>query len=103
MKLIWDEKAKMSVREIAKYIRSDFGVKLEKKFRNEVRHITDLLLINPYMGALDPLFEGRSKRYRSIIVSGKNRMVYYFDDKIVTIVGFWDCRCDPVAQAKRVK
>ena len=103
MKLIWDEKAKMSVREIAKYIRSDFGVNIEKKFRNEVRHVTDLLLINPYMGALDPLFEGRSKRYRSIIVSGKNRMVYYFDDKIVTIVGFWDCRCDPVAQAKRVK
>ncbi len=102
MKLVWDERAKMSVKDIAKYIRTDFGVRYEKLFRNEVRHVTDLLLVNPFMGALDPLFEGRSKQYRSIIVSGVNKMVYYFDDNTITIIAFWDCRRDPVVQANRV-
>ncbi|MBR4678495.1 MAG: type II toxin-antitoxin system RelE/ParE family toxin [Bacteroidales bacterium] len=103
MKLIWDEKAKLSVKEIAVYIRTNFGVKFEKIFRDEIRHITDLLLNNPRMGSLDPLFEGRSKQYRSIIVSGKNKMVYYFDDKTVTIIAFWDSRKEPINQAAQVK
>lgn len=103
MKVIWENIAKQAVKDIAKYIRTDFGVGREAIFRDEVRHVTELLMQNPYMGALDPLFEDRAISYRSVIVSRKNKLVYYVDGKYIHISAFWDCRQDPVAQAARVK
>ena len=104
MKLIWERIAKEQLKEVAKYIRVDFGVKREKIFQQEISHATRMLLLNPYMGALDPLFSERTIAYRSILVNRLNKMVYYVDDnEIIHISAFWDCRRNPETQAKLVK
>ena len=55
------------------------------------------------MGLIDPLFSDRSETYRSIIVGNRNKLVYYIKNNTIQIVAFWDCRCDPEAQAKKIK
>lgn len=103
MKTRWDDRALMQLKDIARYIKNNFGVIAKNKFLQEVRHVRQLLSANPYMGALDPLFSDRAKEYRSVIVDGMDKLVYYIEGDVVTIIAFWDCRQDPMAQAARVK
>ena len=62
-----------------------------------------MLRRSPNVGSIDPLFADRSSAYRSIIINGLSKMVYRIDDDIVYIVGFWDTRQEPEAQASQVK
>lgn len=103
MKALWEPKAKEAKRRIAAYIRNEFGTKRAKKFRLEVDNTVTMLLRVPNIGQIDPLFEGRAKTYRSIIISGLNKMVYYIEDDTVHIAAFWDTRMEPEEQAARVK
>ena len=48
-------------------------------------------------------FEGRAKTYRSVIVNGLNKMVYYVEDDTVYIAAFWDTRMEPIEQAARAE
>ncbi|MBQ5513334.1 MAG: hypothetical protein IIT83_06560, partial [Bacteroidales bacterium] len=58
---------------------------------------------NPYMSPIDPLFDNRTRTYRSILINKRSKMVYYIEDDTIQIAGFWDCRRDPEAAAKEVK
>lgn len=103
MKAIWEPKAKVAKRQIAAYIRTEFGTKRAKKFRQEVDDMVTMLMRAPNIGQIDPLFEGRAKTYRSIIVNGLNKMVYYVEDDTVHIAAFWDTRREPTNQASQTK
>lgn len=97
MKLIWENIALEQFMQVADYVGSRFGEKRMGVFLQEVEHITDLLLANPYMGALGSLLSDRSKAYRSMVVCKKDRIVYYVDDNdIIHISAFWDCRSNPI-------
>jgi hypothetical protein len=54
---------------VADYIREQFGFKRKKTFMQEVRQMTQKLRRAPNIGQIDPLFEGRAKTYRSVIVT----------------------------------
>ena len=41
--------------------------------------------------------------FRYLIVAQGSRLVYRIDGNTIYVVAFWDCRCDPEAQAKKVK
>ena len=103
MKAIWESKAKDAKRQVAAYIRKEFGTKRAKKFRQEVDDIVAMLLHDPNIGQIDPLFDDRAKTYRSVIVNGLNKMVYYVEDDAIHIAAFWDTRMEPEAQAAKVK
>ena len=62
-----------------------------------------MLCKNPYIAAIDPLFGDRANTYRSTLINRRSKMVYYVVDDEIHIAAFWDCRRDPVAQAKKVK
>ena len=62
-----------------------------------------MLRRSPYIGQIDPLFEDRAKTYRSVIVNGLNKMVYYIEDDTLHIAAFWDTRMEPEEQAAGVK
>ena len=62
-----------------------------------------MLVISPNLGSIDPLFADRPVAYRSIIINGLSKMVYRVDDDVIHIVGFWDTRQEPEAQAAQVK
>ena len=62
-----------------------------------------MLLRTPNIGQIDALFEGRAKTYRSVIVNGLNKMVYYVEDDTIYIAALGDTRMEPEAQAARVR
>lgn len=93
MKLIWENIALEQLKQVSDYISKSFGDNSKKAFLREIRRIVKLLNINPYIGALDPFLSDRSKPYRTTIISGMDKMVYYIDTNgIIHISAFWDCR-----------
>ena len=86
MKAIWDSEARKVQRQVAAYIRKEFGVKRAKKFRQKVDDTVNRLMCNPGIGQIDPLFEDRAWTYRSVIVNGLNKIVYFGEDLIDRLV-----------------
>ena len=103
MKVEWTDYAEMCRDQVSDYIFDSFGAKRMEKFMQEVDHIVSMLVRSPNIVSIDPLFADRSSTYRSIIINGLSKMVYRIDDDIVYIVGFWDTRKEPTAQAEQVK
>lgn len=102
MKAIWDPKAKKSLYQIARYIQKRFGSEARKDFIKQVRETERLILTNPHLGAVDPLFEGRKLSYRSTVINRLSKMVYFIDGETIYIAAFWDTRREPKKQAEQV-
>lgn len=103
MNYVWDPMAEWQLGQISDYIYANFGERRELKFRKEVEQTIDMLLRYPNSGAIDPLFADRAKAYRSVIVGGRSKMVYFIDGDIIYIASMWDCRQDPEEQASLVE
>ena len=103
MRVIWDPKAKEARTKVANYIRREFGTKRKTRFLQEVRQVTQQLKRNPGIGQIDPLFSDRTKTYRSVIINGLNKLVYFVSEDILYIAGFWDTRREPVNQASQTE
>ena len=101
MKVKWTEHAKDQQRQIADYIRSGFGFRSARKFKQEVERTTQMIGCHPNIGTIDPLYADRPVAYRSVIINGLSKHVYRIEDDIVRIVGFWDCRQEPQSQASQ--
>ena len=65
--------------------------------------MTQRLKRSPGIGQIDPLFLDRARTYRSVIINGLNKMVYFIEGDILYIAGFWDTRMEPEDQAAQVK
>ena len=89
--------------DVAHYIQVKFGTKARKEFLSKVQNEENLLRRSPNIGMIDPLFNDRPITYRSVIINGLNKMVYYVEDSTLYIAGFWDTRQEPEAQAAQVK
>lgn len=92
MRVVWDSKARKSRNQVAKYIQRHFGAKRKDGFLLEVREITKMLKIHPNLGPIDPLFDDRPQTYRSVIIKGLSKMVYFIGDDTIYIAAFWDTR-----------
>lgn len=103
MRVIWDDYAEMKHDQIAEYIRERFGTDRRKKFLQEVRRTTGMLKQYSNLGILEPLFHDRQRTYRSIIIGGLSKLVYFVDNDIIYISSMWDCRQDPESQAAQMK
>lgn len=103
MKSKWHPEAKRAMLDVAHYIQAKFGTKARKDFLSKVRNEEDLLRRSPNIGLIDPLFSDRPITYRSVIINGLNKMVYYVEDNTLHIAGFWDTRYEPEQQAAKVQ
>ena len=103
MKVTWHPEATKGRRQIVSYIRRRFGIKYVKDFRQEVDQTVKLLSCSPNIGSIDPLFSNRSKTYRSLIINGLSKMVYFVENDTIYIAAFWDTRMEPQAQASKIK
>ena len=103
MKLIWQEPAKAGRRQVAAYIRREFGINRAKRFRQEIDDTVKQLMRSPGIGQMDPLYADRPLTYRSVIINGLNKLVYRVDGDIIYIVDFWDTRREPKNQARQTK
>lgn len=103
MRVKWSERARRQRDEVANYIRQQFGAKRKYKFKQEIRETTDLLKRSPNIGKYDPLFDDRPQTYRSVIINGLNKLVYFVKDDTIYIAGFWDTRMDDEDQAAQTE
>ena len=65
MKSIITEQAKLQIRQIAKYIRKEFGKRRRDEFMKEVRQTRRLIEDSPNIGPVEPLLAVRTVMYRS--------------------------------------
>ena len=104
MKISWHDEAKVGRRQVAKYIRKQFGYNRAEKFSQSIKQTVRMIMRHPEIGPIDPLFADRATTYRSVIIDGLSKMVYRVDDDdTIHIVAFWDCRRDPSTEADSVK
>ena len=62
-----------------------------------------MLRHSPNLGSVDPLFRDRPIAYRSIVINGLSKQVYFIDGDIIYIADFWDVRREPETFAAQVK
>ena len=103
MRVEWTDYAEMRRDQIGDYILDSFGAKRMAKFMQEVDSAVNMLVRNPNIGSIDPLFADRSAAYRSIIINGLSKLAYRVGEDVIYIVAFWDTRQEPAAQAEQVK
>lgn len=80
-----------------------FGRKARQDFMQKVKDMERQLKQSPNIGQIDPLYADRAKTYRSVIINGLNKMVYYIEGDTIWIAGFWDTRQEPEAQAEQTE
>ena len=103
MIIIWQTPAKAGRRQVAAYIRRQFGIERVKQFRQDVDQTVQMIMRHPNIGSIDPLFDDRPITYRSVIINGLSKMVYSIEGETIHIVAFWDTRREPKKQAEQVK
>ena len=103
MRVQWNNRAIAQRSQIAAYIRQQFGAKRKTRYLQEVRETTQRLKRSPYIGQIDPLFSDRARTYRSVIINGLNKMVYYIEGDIIRIAGFWDTRQEAENKAEQTE
>ena len=103
MKSVITELAKQQIRQIAKYIRSEFGKERRDEFMKEVRRTRHLIEDSPNIGPVEPLLAERAVMYRSYAMNRLDKIVYRIDGDTIYFVAFWDVRRNPVTLADEVK
>ena len=91
------------MRQVARYVNRMFGRKARQDFMHRVKDSEQLILHQPNIGQIDPLYADRTLTYRSIIINGLNKMVYRIEGDIIYIVDFWDTRREPTNQAAQTE
>jgi plasmid stabilization system protein ParE len=102
MKSVMTDLAKRQIRQVAKYIRKEFGKSRRDEFMQEVRQTQRLIESSPNIGAVEPLFAESPVLHRSYVMNRLNKIVYRIDGDIIYIVAFWDVRRNPKTLSKEV-
>lgn len=103
MKAVWSKDAQKGVRHNAAYIRREFGRRAEQNFKDKVKQAVAQILSMPNIGKPEPLLDSAPVLYRSIVINGLNKLVYWINADRIEIVSFWDTRCEPEAQVSNLK
>lgn len=103
MRIFVHDIVKEKVRKTSRYIQAGFGKKARLNFRQEIAHVSQLLLKNPNLGSVEPYLADAPVLYRSIVVNRLNKLVYWINDDVIEIVDFWDTRREPTAQAEQMQ
>ena len=103
MKLLVHLEARNKIRLTAKYIYKTFGDKPRREFLAEIKETGKLLCSQPNLGIVEPLLSDSPIMYRSILVQKINKIIYWINNDVIEIVDLWDCRREPIAQARGVK
>ena len=86
MRVIWSLNAQDQLRQSADYIENRFGQKARMKFLDDIYHVVPLISNFPCLGKEEPLLEGASVVYRSLVIGRLNKIVYYINGNIIEIV-----------------
>ncbi len=95
MRIKWFPNAIRDINGLYEYY-AEKSLHASSSIYNNILDDIDLLSVNPYIAAVEPLLEDKPKGYRSYIVSkGKIKIVYYVENDIIHIARIWACRQNP--------
>ena len=103
MKSILSDLAKQQIREIAKYIRKEFGKQRRDEFMRDIRETRRLIEQNPNISPIEPLLADLSQTYHSYVMNSLNKIIYRIDDTTIYIADFWDVRREPGSLKSQVE
>jgi plasmid stabilization system protein ParE len=95
VKIIWLPKAKKRIKEIYLYYKEK-SKSAADRLRKDIKSSTIPLYKFPQMGTLEPDLSDLSVSFRSLVVRGNYKIIYYTDEEkeIINIATIWDCRQD---------
>ncbi len=107
MRIVWVADAQADLENTYRFLARE-SEKSAVKIHNAIYDQTEKLTGSPKMGAVEPLLNGDSDRYRSLVikipkVKKTYKVVYRYDDEFIYIIAVWDCRQNPETLAVRVK
>ena len=99
----WSYKAQKQQDAVADYIISELGSIALREFYQKIDDVESELVEFPETGKLEPLLKNRSRAYRSIVLTEKNKLIYTIEKNYIYIHALWDTRREPKAQAIQLK
>ena len=95
IEIIWAPRAQKQTDLAITYCLTQFGRTIARKFVNKLEKDNLRIKNNPFIGAVEPAFDNRTKQYRSLI-EGYYKIIYTIEnDYLIQVVLLWDCRQDP--------
>ena len=104
-KMSWDELARQNQRDILAYGTQTWGRDAARKMRLHIKAEVERLAKFPLIGKVEPLLQGRSLQFRSLVIHEHYKLIYHYDETTETlrIAALWDTRREPRAQADNLK
>jgi plasmid stabilization system protein ParE len=103
MRIAWSKKADTRVDEIEAFYK-ERSEKATIEILEDIASAVEPLVKFPQMAALEPLLSDLPQSFRSLVVRGIYKIIYYVDEKdeVINIVTVWDCRQNPKELRKEV-
>jgi plasmid stabilization system protein ParE len=95
MKIDWSKKSKKRMHEIRVYYETK-SLKVSKEILTDITDSAKALTKFPQMAQIEPLLSDLPISFRSLVVRGIYKIIYYVDERkeVINIVTVWDCRQD---------
>ena len=100
-KVTWDELARQNQKDILAYGAQTWGRNAARKMRLHIKTEVERLAQFPLIGKVEPLLQGRSLQFRSLVIHKHYKLVYHYDEvkQLIRIAALWDTRREPARQA----
>ena len=95
MTVIWTDRAEAALHSVENYLLQEFGENSREDFMQEAEHTANNLSTFPNLGKVEPLLKHRRKKYQSLRVTNKSKLIYYIDKERVVIADVWNTRREP--------
>ena len=95
MEIIWEDEASEQLKKIIDFYLQVAGPRTTEKILDKIENTANRLALFPCMGPLESELADLSYTYRSIVTHPHYKIIYRVTEKVIYIVGIWDCRPDP--------
>lgn len=103
MKIVWSARASDELMHVAQYLAEEFGKRAVERMIQETQKWVSRLELHPEIGRPEPLLADKKIKYRSLIFTKHNKMIYYIHDETIRIADIWDMRRNPSVLANRIR
>jgi plasmid stabilization system protein ParE len=103
LKIYWTDFAKIELKSIYSFLKSDVNIIVAKKVTKEITDEVLLLINQPHLGQVDQNLKATSREFRALI-SNNYKIIYWINENKdqIEIWDIFDCRQNP-SKIKRTK
>jgi len=94
IRIEWSELASRQLKDIHEYYCNKANSKIARKILNKIIERVEILYANPFSGTKEELLSDLPEEFR-YLVEENYKIIYWFEDGIITIASVFDCRQNP--------